>query len=109
MSCKCRLTTHTIGKQTTGGGVGFTLIEPFLKIITCHYNKTWIDIRVQWPSINIIVFGTTAVITIRTRNCPEAVMETLAPFQRRVIQVEDFESLTMTATGEVSANIKFNA
>jgi hypothetical protein len=61
---------------------------------TCNHNKTMIQMR------SVVLAGQPSAVdltvTITTRNCPDKIVFTLPALGTRAIQVEDFESLTVS-------------
>lgn len=99
----CQVGTHTIGGPETSVDTSFAIftgLNTIFEDLTNNHNKTLINIQNNG--------GTPIVVTIRTRECGGPIVFTLNPSRRRVFQVEDFESLTVTATegGSVSVFVQ---
>ncbi|MDM5199820.1 hypothetical protein QUF79_17540 [Fictibacillus enclensis] len=89
----CNVGTHTIGGSETPADTIFPIVTGLNTIFedqTNNHNKTLINIQNNG--------GAPIVVNINTRECGGPIVFTLIPGQRRVFQVEDFESLTVTAT-----------
>ncbi|SDM83862.1 hypothetical protein SAMN04488137_2175 [Fictibacillus solisalsi] len=96
----CNVGTHIIGGPETGAGTIFPISTGLTTIFedqTNNHNKTLINIQND--------VGAPIVVNINTRECGGPIVFTLNPGQRRVFQVEDFESLTVTVTATASGII----
>lgn len=96
----CFTKTHTIA----GSNIPLDIIVPantsriVFEDATNNHNKTLLQFHVPGTSAPIVV-------TIRTRNSRRPITATIASGETRILQVENFESLTLTNNNNTSSNI----
>lgn len=96
----CFTKTHTIA----GSNIPLDIIVPantsriVFEDATNNHNKTLLQFHVPGTSAPIVV-------TIRTRNSRRPITATIASGETRILQVENFESLTLTNNNNTSSDI----
>jgi len=96
----CLIETHTVA----GSNRPLDIIVPantsrvVFEDSTNNHNKTLLQFHVPGTSAPIVV-------TIRTRNSRRPITATIATGETRILQVENFESLTVTNNTNTSSNI----